>query len=242
MTVAILCPVTSRGCSKRVLEQPLFNALLPSMDSLQMWGGIQLVLGFDNDDPIWNCLENRQLIRKPVKWVELFGLSGNITAIWRVLANQAEPFDYLIPANDDLAFQTSPLPAVDSLAARRNFGTVAFHDYNFPDLPTFFMVGRVHFAIFGTLYPLPWKGAHQDSWIFDVYAPWGASAVDPTIKCANHLGTGPRFEYGPTDQYEAAVEMGRRTVNDWLKRHPEIAEPVSEEALYDTPLVIKTTR
>lgn len=243
MTVTILCPITSRGIPSRcAADQPLFRALLPSMDALELWGAVRLVCGYDSDDPVWSMRMARERATQPIMWMGIEGLSGNITAIWNLMATLqlTVPFyDYVIPANDDLVFETSPLPAIDKLRARQNFGIVAFHDYSFPGLPTFFMVGRPHFEIFGALYPLPWTGAHQDSWIHDVYKPWEASEIDPSIRCANHMGTGPRFDYGGTAGYHEAVMIGRRTVNNWLESHPEIAPPLTTFSLESAPLVIR---
>lgn len=235
--LTILCPITSRGCeSKVVAGQPLMNALLPSMDALKIRA--LLILGYDDDDPLWSNRANREGIN--AEWHALHGLTGNITGCWNALAKAAEPFDWLLPANDDLAFQTSPLPAIDKLKARNGFGTVAFHDAAFPDLPTFYVVGRMHFDIFGCLYPLPWTGAHQDPWIADVYRPWRASEIDQSIQVHNRIGiTAPRFEYGaPPENYRAVVMDGRRKVNGWLGEHPGVAPVLPEHVIEGAPFLI----
>lgn len=233
--IGILCPITSRGCPDAIEEQPIFKALIPSMDALELWRSVTLYIGHDSDDPIWSDPKAREAVRKPVAWIELHALKKNITACFNWLDREARVCDYLIPANDDLAFQTSPLLAVETLRARDDFGTVAFHDEAFPGLPTFYMVGRKHFDIFDVLYPVPWTGAHQDSWIADVYRPWNASAIDPQIKVHNHIGAGTRFEYGPTDGYRDAVMRGRKRVRDYRR------EQMSDDELAAVPMCIEGT-
>jgi hypothetical protein len=134
--------------------------------------------------------------------------------------------------------------AVDVLRSRSGFGTCAFHDEAFPDWPTFYLVGRLHFEIFGALYPLPWPGAHQDPWIADVYRPWQASEIDDRIQVHNRIGSAtypvaaPRFPYGdPPTEYRAAVLAGRRRVNDWLASHPDVAKPLTADIL-DHPCLL----
>jgi len=243
-TLTILCPVTSRNCGHDRAQQPLMHALLPSMDALQMWGGVRLIVGYDDDDPVWSIHKVRTDIDRPIQWIQLKGRTGQITAIWNYLECSLGSWEYLLPANDDLAFQTSPLPAIDVLKERNGFGIVGFHDHAFPGLATFYVVGRMHRQIFGTLYPLPWQGAHQDSWIADVYRPWGASEVDQRFQVHNHTGPtgfpmiGPRFEYGEPADYRQVVLDGRRKVNDWLKGHPGVAPVLTDEGLREARTII----
>lgn len=227
--LTILCPITSRGCSEASNQQPIFHALLPSMDALQMWGGCRVILGYDDDDPLWGNPIVRDRVTHPVEWHRLRGVTGQITTIWNSLAAAAAGARYVLPANDDLAFRTSPLPAIETLKQRSDFGLVGFDDGAFPNLATFFVVGRPHFKIFRELYPVPWQGAHQDSWIADVYRPWGASEIERTIQVHNRIGSGKRpvtaarFEYGTAPGYQAAVASGRHQINVWLGQNPGIA-------------------
>lgn len=224
--IAIICPITSRNCSSQLLEQPLFEALLPSLVSLRLHNHLSVYLGYDHDDPLWSDRENRKKVPPFIDWIRLEGLTGKITSIWNEIARVAK-FDYLIPGNDDLTLITSPLEAVSVLEKRNNFGICAFSDAAFPDWPTFYLVHKTHFDIFGCLYPLPWEGAHQDPWIADVYRPWEASEIDERFKCHNHIGIAePRFDYGSTVGYRKEVACGRRKVNDWLKKNPNVAEPL----------------
>jgi hypothetical protein len=242
--LAILCPVTSRNCGEDPQRQPIHNALLPSL--WRHGGGTSsattLYVGYDSEDPLWSRPQNRKLdvyASLEVRWVELHALARNITAIWNALARETRGEPYLLPANDDLEFRTSfAAPAIGRLAQRSDFGTIAFHDDAFPGLPTFFVVHRTHLAIFGgALYPLPWTGAHQDSWIHDVYRPWRASEIHADIRCENHVGTGSRFEYGHPVEYAAEVMRGRRLVNEWL--HGSRRAPVLGDAeLSACPMIV----
>lgn len=253
--LTILCPITSRNCGTDRAQQPLFHALLPSIDAIGMWPSIRLVLGYDSDDEVWSIPESREIDR-PIEWVELEA-GRQLTAIWNKLERVAWPWEYLLPANDDLAFQTSPLPAMETLKQRNGFGTVAFADEAFPGLPTFYVVGKLHVEIFGTLYPLPWGGAHQDPWIADVYRPWKASEIDDRFKVHNRIGApgnpvgAPRFEYGPSPPgYRNAVMEGRRRVNEWLKQwwdskaaeKPQVGDCyplwLTDDKLCETPTLI----
>lgn len=240
MNVAILCPITSRGSSVTLSEQPLMRALIPSMTALELWGGARLVLGYDWNDPLWSDAEARACVGARVEWVPLEKRETfDLTGIWNELAQHVGDAEYFIPANDDLAFQNNPLAAADVLNRRGNFGVVGFHDHAFPGLATFFMASRSHLEIFGSLYPLPWRGAHQDSWIADVYRPWGASEIDERIQCHNHIGAATRFEYGKAEGYRDEVMRGRNRVNDWLghqKSYP--IEPLSQDALAEASMIL----
>lgn len=237
MTLTIICPITSRGCPPGLSDQPVFQALLPSMDALKVWGGVRLVFGYDHDDPLWSQPASRAAVTD-AEWFALH-TKGSLTSTWNELERLAWPWDHLLPANDDLAFETSPLPAVEALESQRGFGTVAFHDHAFPGLPTFYVVGKIHLAVFGALYPLPWIGAHQDPWIYDVYRPWGASEIDERFQVHNRIGiTGARFEYGVAPEYQETVASGRRLVNNWLKRNPGIADVLPERTLTETKMIL----
>lgn len=241
-SIAIICPITSKGCVDHIPSQPVFQSLLPSIERIR--NEVRLYFGYDHDDPLWM----NEAYRKRVggTWLELRGLTGNVTGIWNAMAFRAGPHDYYLPVNDDLRFDTDPLQAVETLDKRKGFGTVPFYDAAFPTggiddgpLPTFYLVGRMHFDIFGTLYPLPWTGAHQDPWIADVYRPWKASEFDLRIRCENRLHIkGPRFEYGVAEGYREAVLDGRRRVNAWLEFHPDIAPQLDAETLKSTPTLI----
>lgn len=241
--LTILCPVTSRGCSTDRAEQPILHALLPSLDAHEMWGSTHLFVGYDEDDPLWSRPEVREGIRRPIRWVAVKNHQRNLTAVWRQLERAARPWEYLLPANDDLQLITSPLPAMERLRARGNFGLVGFDDAAFPGLATFFVIHKTHLRVFGELYPLPWAGAHQDSWIADVYRPWRASEIDPRIKVHNRMGsqhspvTQPRFEYGRPDDYREHVLAGRRKLNEWLRMWPSIAPTLPDFVIEGTTMV-----
>lgn len=236
--LAILCPITSRNCGPEVAAQPLFHALLPSMDEHGLWEHSKLYLGYDSDDPVWQNSAARAAVTQPVEWIVLHGYQRKITSIWNALYRQAAHHDYWFPANDDLTLIDNPLPGIDIVRDRNNFGTCGCYDHAFPEWHTFYIVGRVHFDIFGKLYPLPWEGAHQDPWIGDVYLPWKASPVKHGLKVHNRSGspdnpvTAPRFDYGAVpSNYQAVVMEGRRKVNAYLHSHPGIAGPLTEDEL-----------
>jgi hypothetical protein len=244
LKIAILCPVTSRGSSLLVGEQPLMKALIPSMAALDLFGAVRLVLGYDWDDPLWADAEARACVGARAEWMLLRRRDYfDLTAIWNELAAEIGDAEYFIPANDDLAFQTDPLVAIDTLKRRSGFGIVGFHDHAFPGLATFFMASRLHLEIFSSLYPLPWPGAHQDSWIADVYRPWGASEIDERIQCHNHIGAATRFDYGAAEGYAGEVTAGRKRINRWLVSHashdPKLPPPGSNDFLEAASMVIQ---
>lgn len=242
--IAIICPITSKGFEHSISDQPILHALLPSMEALQLWGDCKLFLGYDSDDPMWQQSIKRSQATREAEWVPLYGLRGKITSIWNALSEYVRDYRYVIAANDDMAFQTTPLPATGVIDSQNGLGTCAFRDKAFPDLPTFYMVGNLHFEIFGCLYPLPWEGAHQDPWIADVYRPWKASQIDEQIQVHNRIGapdspvTEPRFEYGHATGYRDAVLRGRHKVNEYLRAHPAIAEPLPDSTLDESPMLL----
>lgn len=243
--LAIVCPITSRGCSDQPPEQPVFHALLPSMDLFNLWEVARVYFAHDADDPLWARDDVQKMVDRPVTWLSIEGQTGKITTIWNYASALAsDQHEYLLPANDDMAFLSDPTPAIDVVRDRNGFGTCAFADASFPGWPTFYVVGRMHFAIFGALYPLPWQGAHQDPWIADIYRPWGASEIDQRIRVHNRMGsesspvTGPRFEYGDATNYRGAVMNGRRAVNAWLQKHRGVARPLDEETLCAAPMLL----
>lgn len=212
------------------------------MDALELRERVRLVLGYDHDDPIWSEPDSRRRVGRNATWLPMIGLTGRITAIWNRLASWAHDAEFILPANDDLAFQSSPMPAVESLRRRGGFGTVSFADEAFPGLPTFYVASCLHFDIFNTLYPLPWQGAHQDPWIADVYRPWGASDIDERVRVHNRIGgiTAPRFDYGDAPGYADEVMAGRRKANRWLAAHQGglRPEPLTDEELQECPMLM----
>ncbi len=236
--LTILCPITSRGCSPEPELQPLFDSLLPSMRAHDLFGAVELIIGFDSDDPLWSQRKVRDLVHDQVRWIELHGLDGNLTTIWNTLERMSRPWSYLLPANDDLAIETNPMLAIETIKRRNDFGLCGFVDSAFPDLATFYVIGQTHREIFDALYPVPWRGAHQDSWIADVYRPWSAASIDRRIKVHNHHGTGPRFEYGEAVGYRDAVVRGRKQVNQWLLGSNHEVQPLNDHILETTSFIL----
>ncbi len=146
-----------------------------------------------------------------------YATSGTTVCGWNMLALWGYDIgcNYFVPANDDQAWVTPgwASAAVTDLRGKvepcPNFGIVAFHDLNQPDLPTFHVVSRLHMHIHArAYYPLPLIGYEVDPWIFDSYRLAGAATNHTSIVISNRVS-----------QYDRATKTVLQRLPEELERY-----------------------
>jgi hypothetical protein len=55
------------------------------------------------------------------------------------------------------------------------FACIAIRDDTYPGFPTFPVMHKLHFSIFGQLFPDELRNQHGDPFLFEIYRRWGAS-------------------------------------------------------------------
>lgn len=217
-----MIPVTSRGCPDDPHAQPVAVTALPSIRATLPKGHlVRIYVGYDSDDLRWADNGWRADALAPfadlsIRRVPIYAMGQRITAIWNWMARRCydDGADYFVAANDDLLFQTPWGDESVRMMSERGLSLLAWHDDSFPGFPTFHMSAREHLDVFGGVYyPLPFHGAHQDPWIYDVYRQYGRAELCDQIRVRNHVGGSTvRYEYGPQTGYRSLVTKGRHTV------------------------------
>ena len=186
--LAVLLPLTSRGVADPRRELAALAACLPGADECAVFVGV------DADDPVY--------AEAAFEWSAVFGgravhvstfepaRPARIWAIARALAAAAcrsvsPRFEYFCLLGDDV--RISPCGArcrwmevVRREFERRSppgFGVVALPDASFPGFPTFPVLGRAHFDIFGSdgLVPDVFVNQDGDPYLWEIYRRFGAS-------------------------------------------------------------------
>lgn len=246
--VAILVPTTSRVsgpyCAHclnvmSVAMRELAETL--SRTDERFW--YTVYVGYDDADPMWDHegrlranldTANRLFHAHPVvvKAVRIQRYpnpnKGSLTNVWNKLceAALADGNEYVFLDNDDLIIQTpnfAPrlVEALRGNALYPGLGESAPYDTSFPDEehPTFPMVSRVHFEIFGQMYSTEIFSRGCDTWLGDVYRGFGSVISLQEVKVSNTAyGTPRRYENDFNDwRYRDLVVEGRRKIAAFLR-------------------------
>lgn len=156
---------------------------------------------------------------------------GSICAIWRDLARRAheDQCQYTVLLGDDVLLKTpgwmsSFDKAFGELECKRGvprgFGCIAFSDRYFPGFPTFPVMGRIHFEIFGgDVLPMDFINQDGDPYLFQLYRRWGCSVMLQEVFLENTMGGSrePRYQKQHHQEWTFAVlDNGISKVRAWL--------------------------
>mmetsp|Transcript_9930 Transcript_9930/g.23952 ORF Transcript_9930/g.23952 Transcript_9930/m.23952 type:complete len:1010 (-) Transcript_9930:296-3325(-) len=206
----LLLPISSRGA----LEEECWTALKAFSDSLlaststEDRSEISVFVGIDEGDVVYDNRVADERLRGLFAASNLAGLhffrftpaySGKLCWIWDALARAAVEAgsDFFVLLGDDIDLKTEGWKReiegqFEQISREQQlpFGVacVAFRDEAFPVFPTFPVLHRTHFHIFGELFPSEFVNQHGDPYLFEVYRRWGASRFAPNAALCNKLG------------------------------------------------------
>ncbi len=219
-----------------------FLQYLPSNDKRYSY---TIYVGYDDGDLLWDNAERLASITKVVlqlikpkgfKFVPVKIMrypnpeKGSITNVWNKLSERAikDNNDYFFLANDDLKIYTNDFihKLVTALANNKYFpglGEAAPKDINFdvPTHPTFPLVSRVHFDIFGEMYSTKIFSRGCDTWLGDVYRGFNSVFYLQTVLVGNQVSGQIRRYENDFDEnvYKQLVVEGRRKIHAYLQKH-----------------------
>mmetsp|Transcript_5515 Transcript_5515/g.16851 ORF Transcript_5515/g.16851 Transcript_5515/m.16851 type:complete len:1085 (-) Transcript_5515:135-3389(-) len=125
---------------------------------------------------------------------------GEVCRLWDALACDAfeAGCDYAVLLGDDVVLQCEPgwIARVDAsfeevaerLQVRKGFGCVCLRDECFPGFPTFPVIGRTHYEIFGQVVPAVFVNQDFDPFLYQVYRRWNACAFARDSHMRNNIG------------------------------------------------------
>lgn len=243
---ALLLPVTSRGATDvwGNLAQ-LFASLARTTVECTKWE-FDLYVGVDLSDVEMHDFDR---VRRMVVASSLpnacchfatFDLPpGSICRIWAELASSAstaeQAADYYVLLGDDVELITIGWPdliadAFAQLAATSNFpfgfGCVAFHDLAFPGFPTFPVLHKTHFAVFGpTIFPAHFVNQDADPFVFEVYFRHKQARILSGCELVNRVGGKDEARYVKQPsavRWPTLLPAALATCSQWLGRELDV--------------------
>ena len=145
--------------------------------------------------------------KAPVTFTQLKSkYRGKMCYIWDTLACQSvmEGCEYFVLVGDDITFTSSQWKTeieqtFATIALQRNLpmgvACVCFRDSAFEVFPTFPVIHRRHFDIFGRLFPPDFINQHGDPFLFETYRRYGASQFADTASLCNGIGGADEARY-----------------------------------------------
>jgi hypothetical protein len=238
MRIAVLVPVTSRrrelAC---VAEGDLFRLFLPSFLATANWEPgyeYDLHVGIDDVDPFYaqarhrDALldEARRLLAGRAARVHAHVLTGTTHApcwAWNELFARAHASgaDFFYQMGDDVRLVSAGWAEAFVATLRANprlsgFGVVGPLETVARTILTQAFVSRLHWDVFGTLYPPAFKNWWSDDWITAVYRPGHTFFREDHL--VDNVGGTERYEIDRSAQalLEGEVELGRRRIAAFL--------------------------
>ncbi|KAJ3166782.1 hypothetical protein HDU87_001916 [Geranomyces variabilis] len=144
-----------------------------------------IYIGFDEEDRFFDDSEILPEIDSHLKslagnrdvafrFIRMPFTKGWVTYLWNGLFAFAirDGADYFMQVNDDLDFTTPGWATLfaESIDANHGFGVTGPSDHG-GELLTQALVGKIHYIIFGRLYPFNLKDWFSDNWLTKVYGP-----------------------------------------------------------------------
>ena len=182
--VAFVIPTCSYNLpDEPVLNQHLYKIFLTSLRDNCPDFIINLYLGYNTKDKIYNDTDNQMLVKATCilqpnikfNWFEMSDDTiGKPTWIWNELSKKAvqDGNDYLFVCGDDIVFpkQKEWLGVmIKKLKSNNNMG-IAGGDSGNPNLPmTQFLISKKHLEIFDFVFPSMIHNHYCDNWILEVY-------------------------------------------------------------------------
>lgn len=160
------------------------------------------------------------------------GYRGKICWIWAELAARSAKMrdDFQVLLGDDIVLQTPGWkPHIEnsfrSMAVQNNMpfgvGCVAFRDTAFSMFPTFPVIHRSHFDIFGQLFPRDFVNQSGDPFLFEIYRRYGVSQFSEA-SLTNTIGGAGDARYAKHDTCspwrDLTLTEAVRTLAEWLSK------------------------
>jgi hypothetical protein len=204
----ILLPTCSRGKDAATCWQDLgqVSSCLECTTAADERTALSLHIGIDQGDGVYDSTES---ITRLQQTFSAFGnihihklepaYRGKICWIWEKLADEAvrAGAEYFVLLGDDIDMRSQGWKrnieeTFQRIASERalpiGIACVAFQDEAFPVFPTFPVLHRRHFDVFGRLFPRQLINQHGDPFVFEVYRRFGASVFAPGCVLCNTVG------------------------------------------------------
>lgn len=230
-------PLTSKGAGSDQ-EPVVLKALLPSLmktisDAELEKFHIAIYIAYDRGDPLWDDDGKRRVLREkigaicpfPVRMFRMANMK-RVAMLWSMLYTKAisDGADFFFQVNDDLTVETAGwLDHYSRLLDSNNgFGVAGPYDpHNSINCAvlTQAMVSKVHFSIFGTLYPVEMKDWKTDRWLTHVYRIDGFgnfTHCSPEFVARNGAAK-TRYKYCEFLSWQIYMEEGRERIKSWLR-------------------------
>ncbi|KAL0478685.1 hypothetical protein AKO1_008322 [Acrasis kona] len=240
--VALGFPSTSKGNKKPTLNNiPLISILLPSLlqsiDKSDHRYKYTLYMAIDESDDLYSQPEVRKRLHQkimrlakgyPIEFqiVQCVDSHGWVSFLWNAVFQYAmdDGADYFYQINDDVRFVTQywTEPFINMLQQNPLYpglGVTGPFDKGDLRLFTQAFVSRVHYEIFGYLYPYIFKNWFSDDWLSQVYTPIQSSfRVKKFIHNTQSYGT--RYEVcneSGLQNLKIALRIGIERVKEWAE-------------------------
>lgn len=216
LLLPVCCRATDGGedCFLRLValaESIEATSTLNDRAHLMIFFGIdQHDLFFDRDDTKLRITQIFMTIGIPNDAIHISILRshyrGKLCRIWDFLAGKAveEGCCFSLLVGDDVRFLTKDWKVeveqqFSSIALRcklpYGMACVALRDVTFSVFPTFPVIHRSHFAVFGCLFPVQFVNQHGDPFLFEVYRRLGASEFAKVASLENTIGGAGESRY-----------------------------------------------
>jgi glycosyltransferase involved in cell wall biosynthesis len=167
-----------------------------------------IVLGIDEFDTFFDNTKTKQRMKDLFSDIFIDDVNfemlrshyrGKLCRIWDFLADKAvkRQCDFLLLVGDGVVFRTTDWKTdIESQFTKVSLsrdlpfgiGVIAFRDEAFEVFPTFPVIHRIHFEIFGCLFPVEFINQHGDPFLFEIYRRFGASEFAFTATLNNTIG------------------------------------------------------
>jgi len=198
MKIAFLIASTSNGlCYKNIKETFIIQRLLKSLNKTLTSNEYNFYFGFDNDDQFF--IKNKNYLEEEFNKV----IKGNFhlhfinnpnkspCLVWNELIKIAynDKPDYFFQLGDDIVFHESDWETkLIEYFEDKNFGVFGPLDKTVPNILTCAIVPKIHFEMFGRLYPKIFKNWYSDNWLQKVYEHFKCSKIEESFNIENTGG------------------------------------------------------
>ena len=222
--VAFCVPTTSRARGWKTLDETyLFSILLPSVDILTNDFDIELYIGHDTDDPLYNSVTLPDKCGDiKMNWYSFNNCQGNPCQIWTELAKRAatDGIEYFKILGDDIQLDGRKEwlgVFIKKLKKNNNIGYSAAYSNN-DKIPTQFLIHKKHLEIFNFVFPPQIHNYFCDDFMYGLYG----SRYGNWMKEYKHYNLGGQPRYIPRDDRKLAemlINRHKKTLRKYLNNN-----------------------
>jgi len=227
--VAFLIPSTTNNRDEwqKAEDTYLWNILCDTLDRYTPQHEIKLFVGYDDDDRIYSIAEERlkfkaRFMNFKIEWFPMIHLKGKVTKIWNKLGEEAlkQGYDYMKVLGDDIRMPNDIgwLGCfINKLKKNSNIGFSAGWSNN-DQIPTQFLIHKIHINIFGFIYPNEIPNWGCDNWMYEIYPE----------KYRMWIKSFPLLNVGGQPRYQ--IHFSEKYVDALVRRHkPKFNKFISEK-------------